>query len=81
MGFLFLSLFFCLPGCTAPGKAQKALEAQGYTDIQLGGYSWAACSDDDTFSTAFEATSPSGQENTKGAVCCGLLKGCTIRTW
>lgn len=73
---LFASVMV-LVGCTAPERTERVLQEQGYTDIQIKGFSWLSCSDD-VFRTKFEAKSPSGYE-IKGAVCSGWFKGNTIR--
>ncbi len=67
-----------LSGCTDPQKATRVLKQQGYTNINAGGHAWWACSDDDTYSTKFTATSVNGHF-VSGAVCSGFLKGSTIR--
>lgn len=64
--------------CTSSDKARQTLEAEGYTHIKIGGYSFA-CSDSDSTCTEFEATAPS-RKRVHGAVGCGyVLKGCTVR--
>lgn len=67
-----------LCACTAPDRSTSALLAAGYTNIEMTGYSFFACSDDDTFSTGFKARGPSGVK-VSGTVCSGILKGATIR--
>ena len=67
-----------MTACTRPETSQEILEAHGYTDVDIGGYAVFGCSEDDTFRTQFEATSPSGQHVT-GVVCDGVFKGATIR--
>jgi major membrane immunogen (membrane-anchored lipoprotein) len=74
---LFLSLMLLI-GCTSSDRTTETLEKAGYTDIQTGGYDWFGCSEDDDFKTKFQANNPQGQM-VSGTVCCGLLKGCTIR--
>lgn len=64
--------------CTRPDRAEEVLVSQGYTDIDIQGHAWFACSEDDTFKTRFEATSPNGTR-VKGAVCDGWFKGATVR--
>lgn len=65
--------------CTAPNEARRILEQQGYTNIQIKGYSLLTCSEDDWFRTGFVATGPTGQR-VEGVVCRGLLfKNSTIR--
>jgi hypothetical protein len=68
-----------LTGCTSPQDAEKALKAEGMTNIQMNGYSWFACSKDDFYHTGFTATNFLGKP-VEGTVCSGLLfKGSTIR--
>lgn len=76
--FLVIVAFFSLAGCTRPDQARRVLTAEGFTDIDITGYGWFACSDDDTFHTAFVAKK-NGQE-VRGVVCAGLFfKGATVR--
>jgi len=68
-----------LAGCTDPHNATRLLRAQGFTDIQITGYAWFACSDDDFVQTGFRARTVTG-ESVSGAVCSGLfVKNSTIR--
>jgi len=67
-----------LSACSSSGDAQKALEAQGFTDIQTHGHAFFGCSDSDDFATKFEAINPKGQ-HVSGVVCSGWTKGATIR--
>ena len=65
--------------CTSATDANKALEAEGYTDITFTGYDWFTCSKDDTYHTGFTAKNREGKTVT-GTVCSGMLfKGATIR--
>ncbi|EEW1653566.1 hypothetical protein D9J30_03380 [Escherichia coli] len=75
---LLAALFLSLTACTDPDSARKALEVNGYTNIQIRGYAGLMCSKDDTYSTKFTAISPAGH-SVSGAVCSGLLKAATIR--
>ena len=74
---IVLSLLFCA-SCTAPGSAQKALQAAGYTDIKITGYNFFGCSEDDFYHTGFRARGANGVI-VEGTVCQGILKGSTIR--
>lgn len=75
-----MALVIGLGGCTvAPNEATNTLAAAGYTNIDLGGYSWFGCGRDDGFSRTFTATSVNGS-HVEGVVCAGLLKGTTVRT-
>lgn len=67
-----------LLSCSAPDRTRSILEQDGYTNIEIKGYSIFACSEDDVFKTAFEATNTAGNR-VSGVVCCGLFKSCTIR--
>ncbi|MEM1050600.1 MAG: hypothetical protein AAGI28_00760 [Pseudomonadota bacterium] len=70
--------FYAPIACTSPDRATDTLLAQGYTQIQIDGYAYLDCGQDDVFATAFKAKSPSGQP-VEGAVCSGLFKGNTVR--
>lgn len=67
-----------LVGCTSAKDATKALTSAGFKDIEITGYDYLACSDDDTFRTGFKAVGPTGK-HVEGAVCSGWFKGATIR--
>lgn len=77
---LALSVLLALSACSDPKTARKALEDQGYTSIITKGYAFMGCSEDDAFSTSFEAVSAAGKI-VKGVVCSGWFKGATIRTF
>lgn len=76
----FLILLLIVSGCmcTTESGTIETLHKAGFTDVQTDGYAFFACSEDDTFATRFVATNPAGQR-VGGAVCCGLMKNCTIR--
>lgn len=68
-----------LVGCTDAENATRLLKAQGYTDIEITGYSAFGCSEDDTLHTGFRAKGVNGQV-VVGTVCSGLFfKNSTIR--
>ena len=73
-----LSVVLVMSGCSNPDKATQVLKKQGYTEIHITGYSLFACSEDDFYSTGFEAKSVTGEFVT-GAVCSGFFKGNTVR--
>lgn len=67
-----------LIACTNPDHATEILERDGYTDVEMTGYSFFACSEDDFFHTGFTAKK-NGKPIT-GTVCGGFFfKGSTIR--
>jgi hypothetical protein len=75
-------LFATMVGaCDVPAsKAERVLEGAGYTDIAVGGHAWWSCGGDDSLSSEFTATGPSGKP-VAGAVCCGFaMKDCTVRS-
>ena len=68
-----------LTACTQPVTAQRILEDAGYSNIQMQGYGFLECSEDDTYRDKFTAIGPTGRK-VSGVVCAGLLfKGATIR--
>jgi hypothetical protein len=71
-------IFLNSKACVAPERAEETLEASGFTDIEVGGHAWFECAEGDSFTNTFTATSPKGTE-VSGSVCCGVLKGCTVR--
>lgn len=75
---LGLFVAFAPAACTRPQEATRQLTMMGFTDIKTTGYDFFACSEDDTFSTGFEATSPAGVRVT-GVYCSGLFKAGTLR--
>lgn len=76
---LIVALLLFVAGCTSPDNTERTLTDSGYSDVQVGGYAWLTCGNDDTFATKFTATNPAGK-TVSGAVCCGWFgKGCTIR--
>lgn len=72
----FAFLFFV--GCTDENGATRTLRNNGFTNIEITGWSPFSCSEEDVFRTGFEATSPTGVR-LSGAVCGGWFKGNTIR--
>lgn len=79
MNKIIIGLFaVILSGCTNSSSAIKALEGAGYTNIEITGFRFFGCSEDDSFRTGFSSTGPTGKPVT-GVVCGGLLKGSTIR--
>jgi hypothetical protein len=69
----------CLGGCGVNERAAKTtLEAQGMTNVEIGGYPLWGCDEGDTFKSKFTATGASGQP-VSGVLCSGFLKGITVR--
>ena len=72
-------LMLGLSGCTSPEDANRALQAEGYENIQMTGWNVLSCGQDDWYRTGFSATNEKGRIVT-GTVCSGLLfKSATIR--
>jgi len=67
-----------LSGCTSSDGATRALDSAGYSQIQITGFRFFGCGEDDNFRTGFAAVGPTGKPVT-GVVCGGFLKGSTIR--
>jgi hypothetical protein len=68
------------PEPRGPSRAQRALEFEGFTDIEMAGYQPFMCGERDSafLSEGFSATNANGVR-VEGMVCCGFFKGCTIR--
>jgi hypothetical protein len=76
---LVLSVLALLTGCTNPNKAKNLLDDLGFTDIEITGYRWFACSKEDLYHTGFIARGPSGKR-ISGTVCDGwILRNATVR--
>lgn len=76
---LVSALIVLLSGCTSSdAEVSQVLHAHGMKLIRTTGYRFFVCGKDDEFSTGFIAKNPKGTQ-IEGVVCCGLLKGCTVR--
>ena len=72
-------LAMSMTACTQPDKAAELLRKQGYTDIEMTGYDFFSCSEDDQYQDGFRAKTVTG-ETVTGTVCSGLFfKGATVR--
>jgi hypothetical protein len=61
------------------GEAKTAIVRAGFAKPVITGSNWVACREGDKMIGAdFEAINASSQK-VSGTVCCGILKGCTIR--
>lgn len=78
MKYLIIAAALLSAGCTDGAAAKRALEAQGFTEIEITGIALLSCDERDSFRTGFKAKSITGVHAT-GAVCSGFLKGNTIR--
>ncbi|UNA02379.1 hypothetical protein [Serratia phage SP1] len=80
MKYVLIALgMLALVGCTDVSEAERILKNEGYTDVQMTGYDFFACSKDDTFHTGFVGTNVAGNR-VEGTVCSGLFfKNSTIR--
>lgn len=76
---LALALVLPLAACSvSQTDADRTLNSMGITDVQLGGYAWFGCSEDDQIRTKFTGTGVNGQP-VSGILCGGFLKGTTVR--
>lgn len=67
-----------IAGCTDNESATRILTQQGYTNINITGYQYFGCSNDDSIHTGFTAKTVTGA-SVSGVVCSGLMKSSTIR--
>ena len=74
------ALSMSIGGCTKPDVATQILTREGYESIEISGYAFFGCGEDDWYRTGFNAVK-NGQ-SVKGVVCSGALgKGSTVRTF
>lgn len=79
LGGLLFGIGSCSNGCVADeSQVRNVLQDEGYSNIQLKGYKWFACSEDDWTHEEFSATNINGRL-VRGTVCCGIFKDCTVR--
>lgn len=77
--FLAAVATFVLSGCTSHKTALRALEAQGFTDVELCGSSYWCCAGRSAwFSDCFSAKGPTGVP-VDGCICRGLFGGSTVK--
>lgn len=75
---IMFAVILFLTACTDSGNAYRVLREQGFKNIQITGYEFFACSEDDFYSTGFIAEKDGNF--VKGVVCSGFLfKSSTIR--
>ena len=78
--FILLFVLIVISSCTDVDSATKVIKSAGYHPIEIGGYSWLSCSDDDFYQTKFKAYSADSSMIVTGCVCEGFwFKGSTIR--
>jgi hypothetical protein len=59
-------------------RAVAAAEAAGLRDVEPLGYNIFSCSEDDVFGVNVRGQNSAGTP-VEATVCCGLIKGCTVR--
>lgn len=78
---LFLLVWISLVhliGLSDPKGAAKVLKDQGYTEVEIEGYTFFGCGEGDVFRTSFSGKTIAGI-SVSGTVCKGFFKGATIR--
>ena len=73
---LIAVVLLSLVGSSSSNDANKALKANGFTDIQTHGRAFFSCSKDDSFATKFTAKNTKG-ETVTGVVCSGWVGAST----
>lgn len=77
--YIILLFGLLIISCTNKEDATKALLDASYHPIEVGGYGWFDCGQDDFYSTRFKAYNSDSTRIVTGCVCSGLFKGKTIR--
>lgn len=76
---LALALVLPLAACSvSETDANRTLNSMGITQVELGGYAFWGCSEDDTIRTKFTGIGVTGQP-VSGVLCGGFMKGTTVR--
>lgn len=76
---LIALLTLALTSCVTSDQATEVLQKSGFTNITINGTNIFSCGKDDNMNGAnFTATNSRGMV-VNGVVCCGLMKGCTVR--
>jgi hypothetical protein len=75
---LILAAGLLILACTDDGRTRQTLESHGFRDIQITGFEPFDCGKHEDFATGFRAKNPHGIY-VQGTVCCGWMKGCTVR--
>jgi hypothetical protein len=71
---------FTLSSCSDKEGTIRALEMQGFTNIEIKGYNILGCDEKDFYHTSFRACKSTDQSSCiTGVVCSGPFKGSTIR--
>jgi hypothetical protein len=74
---LAVASMLMLAACSDAPTAERILRSSGFSNIVITGYAFG-CGKDDTYSTGFTATGPTGAK-VSGVVCSSFFKGGTIR--
>ena len=77
MRYLMIILMIFLISCTRSESTKDLLEDQGYENVEITGYRFFQCNDNELFRTGFKAENEQGNEIT-GTVCSGFFSS-TIR--
>jgi|DEB0MinimDraft_3_1074331.scaffolds.fasta_scaffold330730_2 hypothetical protein len=59
-------------------QAVHAAESAGLTEVNVEGWAWFGCGEDDDFRYNVSATNING-DHVDATVCCGIVKSCTVR--
>lgn len=79
VALILVFVFAFMAGChTSSDSTLQTLQKSGFTAITVGGLAPWTCGADDMAGRSFVAKNPQGML-VEGVVCCGLLKGCTVR--
>lgn len=85
IGAISLALYMVC-GCVDQDTAERVLANHGVQNVELRGYAFGQCSEDDMFASEFSGTrreiTASGdvvEVPVSGVICCGLIKLCTVR--
>ena len=78
--FFVWTMVILAGGCDVDkDRFDNVMESEGLDRPTQEVYDWFECGYGDLFSSGFHATNVATDKRVDGTVCCGLLKGCTVR--
>lgn len=78
VGAVVVGVVSLVGGCTDNATAMRVVAGHGFTDIEITGFRWFGCGEEDTYHTGFQAKNVRG-ETVTGVVCSGWFKNGTMR--
>lgn len=79
VGIVTMMWLSAVGGCTTDEvETRDTLENSGFSQIEVGDFTFFGCGHGDKYGREFRAVNPVGK-HVNGIVCCGYMKSCTVR--